>query len=154
MSKHMLRAINFFTVLLYIFSGIMILLIISYVYPRKIVEAGPVTTTKTSYEQGEEVYVTGHTTLYIRGTDTNDVRLQCGNSQYFVKQIGLSVKPESLDYNFSIGSIPYIVTPSPPKCKFVTITTYRVNYFLWFQREYQHVFITNEFNVREAEVVK
>ena len=121
--------------------------ILMYSWPRKIVEAGEPKTTKLSYSRGEEVFVTGHTKVYITGTDTNDVRLQCGSSQYFIKQLNLDVNPIDIDYVFSLGNIPHVTAPSPPSCRIVTTTTYYTKYFLMFTRTYRVTFTTNEFIV-------
>lgn len=129
-------------VLISVFMATNILL---YTWPRKIVEANTPQTTKAFYARGEEVFVKGHTKVFVTGTDTNDVRLQCGNSQYFVKQLSLDVNPIDIDYVFSLGVIPFVAQPSPPTCRLVTTTTYYIKYFIMFTRTYQVTFETNEF---------
>ena len=142
------KTINrFLTWTLILTSAFMVVNLIMYAYTRKVVEAGPPQTTQKVYARGEEVFVTGHTKIFVTGTATNDVRLQCGNSQYFVKQLQLDTRPIDVDYTFSLGIIPFVTAPSPPSCKIVTVTTHYVKYFLMFTRAYQVTFETNEFIV-------
>lgn len=138
------------TWVLILISVSMVINIIAYSWPRKIVDAGKPQTTKQVYDRGEEVFVKGHTKIYATGTATNDVRLQCGNSQYFVKQLNLDTKPIDVDYIFSLGIIPFVTNPSPPSCRITTVVTYRVKYLFMFTRSYQVTFDTNEFIVTNS----
>lgn len=143
--KHRNFFINAIASLLFILAGLLLVILISYMWPRQIVDASPPLTQKEAYAIGDEVFVTGHTKIYITGSDTNDVRLVCGTTQFFIKQVELQVKPIDTDYVFSLGQIPRQAESSPPPCKFVTVTTYRVKFFLGLTRTYQHTFTTNEF---------
>lgn len=139
---------NSVAILLFGLAAFGLVLIFFYLYPRKIVDADTPQTTKSTYSVGEEVFVKGHTKIFVTGSDTNDVRLQCGSAQYFIKQISLEVRPLDIDYpEFSLGVIPDGVVTSPPSCRFITYTTYRVPFFLGMERNYTHTFTTNEFNI-------
>lgn len=144
MKRHLVNALTVALTICIVFYS---LVLFFYLYPRNIVEADTPRTTQDSYRVGDEVFVKGHTHIFVTGSDVNDVRLQCGDSMYFIKQVSLSIKPLDTDYLFSLGAIPDGVMTSPPKCKFVTRTTYTVKTFLWFTRQYTHEFVTNEFNI-------
>ncbi|MEI7632015.1 MAG: hypothetical protein WCJ60_01685 [bacterium] len=143
-----LHPINLLTVLLSVGIIFYLVLGIFYVYPRDIVEAPQSKTDKTEYKIGDPIFVSGHTKVSVNADSINNVFVSCGASEYVVQTFKLKMFKTEGDYPaFKMGVVPDGVLASPPYCKLVTRTTYRVPTILWFTREYEHTFETNDFTI-------
>ncbi|CAB4176031.1 hypothetical protein UFOVP1522_21 [uncultured Caudovirales phage] len=146
MNKHLFARL--LTIFLFLISGLIVLSIFFYYYPRNIVEAPQSQTNKTEYRIGDPILVSGSTKVYVNADSDNTVYIRCGISSYVVQSFKLRMYKTEGDYPaFKLGIVPDGVNASPPNCQSVTESTYNVHTFLWFKKEYTHTFYTNEFKI-------
>jgi len=146
MNKHFFARL--LTILLFLTSGLIVLNIFYYYYPRNIVEAPQSQTDKTEYRIGDPILVSGSTKVYVNADSDNTVFIRCGISSYVVQSFKLRMYKTEGDYPaFKLGIVPDGVLASPPSCELVTESVYSVHTFLWFYRDYTHTFYTNTFNI-------
>ena len=146
MNKHFFARL--LTILLFLTSGLIVLNIFYYYYPRNIVEAPQSQTDKTEYRIGDSILVSGSTKVYVNADSNNTVFIRCGISSYVVQSFKLRMYKTEGDYPaFKLGIVPDGVLASPPSCELVTESVYSVHTFLWFYRDYTHTFYTNTFNI-------
>ena len=146
MNKHFFARL--LTILLFLTSGLIVLNIFYYYYPRNIVEAPQSQTDKTEYRIGDPILVSGSTKVYVNADSDNTVFIRCGISSYVVQSFKLRMYKTEGDYPaFKLGIVPDGVLASPPSCQLVTESVYSVHTFLWFHRDYTHTFYTNTFNI-------
>jgi len=145
-----LQPLNLLTVLLSLAMVFYIVMVFFYLYPRNIVVAPQSKTDKTEYRIGDPILVSGHTKVNVEAMSINNVFISCGASEYVVQTFKLQMYITEGEYRaFKMGVIPVGVLASPPDCKLVTRTTYKIPTFLWFTRYYHHTFETNNFNIIE-----
>lgn len=143
-----LHPINLLTILLSLAMAFYVVMVFFYLYPRSIVEAPQSKTDKLEYRIGDPILVSGRTKVGVNAMSNNSVFISCGASEYVVQTFKLQMFKTEGDYPaFKMGVIPDGVLASPPHCKLVTRTTYYVPTFLWFTREYEHTFETNDFTI-------
>ena len=146
MNKHFFARL--LTILLFLTSGLIVLNIFYYYYPRNIVEAPQSQTDKTEYRIGDSILVSGSTKVYVNADSNNTVFIRCDISSYVVQSFKLRMYKIEGDYPaFKLGIVPDGVLASPPSCQLVTESVYSVHTFLWFHRDYTHTFYTNTFNI-------
>jgi len=146
MNKHFFARL--LTILLFLTSGLIVLNIFYYYYPRNIVEAPQSQTDKTEYRIGDPILVSGSTKVYVNADSNNTVYIRCDISSYVVQSFKLRMYKIEGDYPaFKLGIVPDGVLASPPSCQLVTESVYSVHTFLWFHRDYTHTFYTNTFNI-------
>ena len=146
MNKHLFARL--LTIFLFLISGLIVLSIFFYYYPRNIVEAPQSQTDKIEYRIGDSILVSGSTKVYVNADSNNTVYIRCGISSYVVQSFKLRMYKTEGDYPaFKLGIVPDGVIASPPNCQLVTESVYSVHTFLWFYREYTHTFYTNTFNI-------
>jgi len=136
-----------------VFYGITVFVLVGMIfwfYPRKIIRsATPMKTDKTTYSRGERVTVSGETWTNTNSPATFDVRLICNNTKYPYDYIELNVSEQDVPvkYSFPYKEIPDFIPQS--ECRIETTANYTVQVLPLLTRNYQYIFTSNNFNVKE-----
>lgn len=152
MKRHYIRLITWCLVLL---SAFLVVAILLYIYPRKIIQTTGLHATQDSYSIGDTVVIESHTQFFAEGKSTNVIALKCGATNYLISTVVIPVKPTltalgkpgPVHNAMPIGVIPDGVKASPPTCIIRITTTYTIRTFLWFTRDYVTVLDSNEFKI-------
>lgn len=120
-------------------------------YPRQVVlSATLMSTDKTEYNIGENIYVSGKTWMNVDAQVDFDVRLFCNQVKYAYTQINdlnVSKQSQPIEYRFPYPDIPEYITPG--KCRIEVIAKYPVQVLPLLTRDYFYTFTSNEFLIKE-----
>lgn len=151
MSVRKRRAMMAVSYLLYALTAFGILLIVLYLWPRKIVDLHSFVTTQTEYRAGDTITVRFTSQKFVDARTTSDVFIYCGQGestvQYYLKTITIDSYADPAPVTVEI---PLAIIPNklyPPECRVVTHQSYDVKYLLGFTRDYDQVFTSNSFKV-------
>lgn len=151
MSKRKRHLIHATTYLLYLLTGFVLVLIVSYLWPRQIVHLTQFNTTAPAYRTGDTISVDVITQKFVDARTSSDVYLTCGQNgsemQYYLKTIEMNSDKDAIPIHvtFPVATIPLSVFPS--QCKLVATNTYEVKFFLGLTRDYRETFTSNSFSV-------
>jgi hypothetical protein len=131
----------------FIFVGI-----IMWFWPRQVVKsASEMMTDKTLYKSGEQIYVKGETWTNVDSSAEFDVRLICNGVKYnyaTIERLNVSKQQAPIKYNFEYPRIPFYIPEG--KCTIETTAIYPLQILPLLDRDYQYVFRSNEFEIKES----
>lgn len=108
-------------------------------------------TDKPEYSIGERIFVTGETWINIDTMATFNVRLICDEIKYpydNINNLSVSRQLKPIPYNFPYEKIPEYI-PRGSTCRIETTSSYPVEVLPFLTRNYQYVFNSNQFQIKE-----